>query len=212
MVRLVLFILKGLLPSAGFWQSSSQVDLAVGRDLFLVSKRAKVHPQTAPSFPGCNDFEEIVNILGTAPGEPGGREHARVSGARCMLGLKMASTASCPWKSVTSEAEDRCSAAGDPVESQRSENRESLAPCAQIGGGWDLGCSCRPSQPQSPLAQYPGLRASSRSRLPPQDTRASIRWLLQDAYFLEPGYHSPASLKPGIQNNSRWWKHPKIRV
>ncbi|XDA82896.1 hypothetical protein R6Z07F_012790 [Ovis aries] len=69
-----------------------------------------------------------------------------------MLGLKMASTASCPSKPVTPEAEDGCSAAGDPVESQRSENRESLAPCAQIGGGWDLGCSCRPSQPQSPLA------------------------------------------------------------
>ena len=69
MVRLVLFILKGLLPSSGFWQSS-QVDLAVGRAHFLVSKRAGVHPRTAPGFLGRNDFEEIVNILCTGQANP----------------------------------------------------------------------------------------------------------------------------------------------
>lgn len=66
------------------------------------------------------DFEEIVNSLGTVSGEPGGREHARASG-RCMLGLKMASTASCPRSPSPPEAEDGCSAAGDPVESHGGE-------------------------------------------------------------------------------------------
>ena len=69
MVRLVLFILKGLLPSSGFWQSS-QVDLAVGHAHFLVPKRARVQPRVAPGFLGCNDFEEIVNILCTGQANP----------------------------------------------------------------------------------------------------------------------------------------------
>ncbi|CAN0037369.1 unnamed protein product [Rangifer tarandus platyrhynchus] len=104
-----------------------------------------------------------------------------------MLGLKMAPTTSCPWKPVTPEAEDGRSPAGVPVESQWSEEGESLAPCAQIVGGRDLGCRCCPSQAQSmPLAQYPGLKLASCLHPPPHDTQANVRLLLQDAYFLDP--------------------------
>ena len=88
-------------------------------------------------------------------------------------GFKDGSHCLVPLEAHHPETKDGCSPAGVPVESQRSEEGESLAPRAQIGGDWDLGCSCRLSQPQSPpLAKYPGLRAFC-SHLPPHDTQAN---------------------------------------
>ena len=106
-------------------------------------------------------------------------------GARCMLGLQMAPTASCPSKPVAPEAEGGRSPAGVPVESQRGEDGESLHLAHRL---WVVGTSAAVAvclrRNLRPSLSIPASELASWSHLPPHYTEASVRLLLQDAYFL----------------------------
>lgn len=205
-------MLKGLLPSAQFWQSSSQVGLAVGLALFRFPREPGFTPDS-PKLPWRRWFWGHRQHSPCGARRTGGCERAWASGpGACWVYGWL------PPPRAPRSPSPRKQRVGVhlPGFLWRASAVRKLGAWRLAHRSWVVGTSAAVAVPLGrslrPSLSIPASELASCSHLPPRDTQATVSLLLQDAYSLDPWYRSPASLKPGIQDNSRQWKHPRICV